>query len=271
MKFFSIRKNIYKHNLSEAKNRGENLIDMKHPYTSIKSIYYIETASLFLFLTQKVIKSPNFITLLYILCGVMGAFFIVLNPHNLIFYLGLFMVFTKGTFDWADGPLARRLNKTSFLGHALDVYGANVGDAAFRIAFVFYALTNYPEYMFLFPLFSFAILIPRFNVFSDFLYLQKIEKDYSDSNKKKIISKFKEGLRQKKKMNKILKLYNIYISFLDERARGVDFLLLILLFDKISDKDITFLILILSILIILRASVKYFATTYLAYKTYKDK
>ena len=72
-------------------------------------------------------------------------------------------------------------------------------------------------------------------------------------------------------MNKIVKLYNIYISFLDERARGVDLLLLILLFDAIANIDITFLLLILSLLIVLRASVKYFATTYLAYKTYKNK
>ena len=78
-------------------------------------------------------------------------------------------------------------------------------------------------------------------------------------------------MRQGKKMKKT-KLYNIYTSFLDARARSIDFLILILLIDGISDIDITFLLLILSALIILRraAIVEYVATTYLAFQNYKN-
>ena len=259
-----IRKKIY----SVQFERWKNILNINSPYSLIKAIYYIETASLFLFITQKIIKSPNFVTVLYILTGVFGAFLVIFSPHNCFFYLGLFMIFTKGTFDWADGALARRLNKTSFLGHALDVYGAHICDAAFKMAFVFYSMNYYPEYILLFSLFAFVLLITKFNTFSDLLYYKNIRDDHTIHDKKK--NNFEEDLRQGKKMKKITKLYNIYTSFLDARARSTDFLILILLIDGISDIDITFLLLILSALIILRAIVEYVATTYLAFQNYRN-
>ena len=263
--FFSIRKEIYVHNLSQ---QSDSLINVKYPYSSIKSIYYMETATIFLFLTQKIIKSPNIITFFYILTGVVGAFLISFSQNNFIFYLGLFMVFTKGTFDWADGALARRLNKTSFLGHALDEYGANICDAAFRVAFVFYTMNYYPEYILLFPLFAFILLITKFNTFSDLLYYKNFRNDHTLQDRKE--NNFEEDLRQGKKMKKIKKLYNIYTSFLDARARSTDFLILILLINRMPDIDTNFLLLVLSSLIILRAIVEYIATTYLAFQNYRN-
>ena len=98
-KYNKIRKTMYSVQLT----RWAHLINIKSPYTLIKAIYYMETASLFLFITQKIIKSPNFITFLYALTGVIGSF-LLLSSQETMFYIGIFMVFTKGTFDWADGP-----------------------------------------------------------------------------------------------------------------------------------------------------------------------
>ena len=270
MNLSAIRKDIYDHNYEWQKSRGERLIDIKYPYSSLKSIYYVETASLFLFLTQKFIKSPNFITFLYILFGVIGSFFISVSFNDVIFYIGIFMVFTKGTFDWADGVLARRLNKTSFIGHAFDVYGANICDGAFRISFVFYTFNKYPEYIFLFPICCFALLITRFNIFSDFLYLNNIKKNNLEIQKIYENKNFENEIKKNTKINKYLKIYKIYISFLDERARGIDFLLLILLLDKVFNLDVNIVLIFLSFLILLRSVIKYFATSYLAFKNYKD-
>ena len=72
-----IRRQIY----SVQFKRWKHILNIKAPYSLMKGIYYIETASLFLFLTQKIIKSPNFLTFLYILTGV-GAFLIILSPQN---------------------------------------------------------------------------------------------------------------------------------------------------------------------------------------------
>jgi hypothetical protein len=223
----------------------------------------METASLFLFITQNIIKSPNFITFLYAITGVIGA--LLLNSHNeIVFYLGIFMVFTKGTFDWADGPLARRLGKTSFLGHTLDTYGAYVSDAAFRLAFVYYALKYFPELMFLFPIFAFILLITDFRLFSDFQFL-KTTTDVENNRD----NDFEKKIRSQDGMVGLKKWYFRYIAFLDSRSRSIDSLLLILLIDFSFNYDLSILLLVLSIFMIIRAIIMYFAGVYFTFKVYR--
>jgi hypothetical protein len=262
--FMAIRDEIYHHNLSE----DGDLINFKSPYTLIKAVYYIETASIFLFITQAFIRSPNFITMLYVIAGVVGAF-LLNSEQSSLFNLGIFLVFTKGTFDWADGPLARHLNKTSFLGHSFDIYGAHVIDCAFRVTFVYYTLEYYPDLMFLFPVIAFILLITKFNLFSDFLYYKNNIDNTSDNGKKVRSNEFEEGLKDPKNIKGFTKLYYSYQSILDARARSIDFLLLILLIDNIYDYNISKLLLSLSVLIILRGIVMYAAGVYLAFKVYK--
>jgi phosphatidylglycerophosphate synthase len=265
MKHSLIRADIYKHNLSEY---GDSLINLRSPYTLIKAIYYMETASLFLFITQKIIKSPNFITFLYALTGVIGAF-LLHSSQEALFYIGIFMVFTKGTFDWADGPLARRLNKTSFLGHSLDTYGAHVSDAAFRVAFIYYTLGYFSELMYLFPILAFTLLVTDFRLYSDFQYL----KVATDTSKKQIRNNIfdadiRSGNMQK---NKLKKWYFRYTSFLDSRSRSIDSLLLVLLIDSIFSYDLSILLLTLSVLIVSRAIIMYVSGVYFAFNVYRER
>lgn len=265
MKFSLIRADIYKHNLSEF---GDSFINLRSPYTLIKSIYYIETASLFLFVTQKIIKSPNFITFLYALTGVMGSF-LFLSDQEMVFYTGIFMVFTKATFDWADGPLARRLNKTSFLGHALDEYGAYVSDTAFRVSFIYYTLGYFSELMYLFPIIAYILLITRFGLFSDYIYYKNKTEGQSEKDKKVRNKDLEEELKDSENIKGITKWYYRYVSFLDARARSIDSLLLILLIDRVFDYNLSELLLILSMLLVLRAVVIYIASMYSSFKVYK--
>ena len=261
IKLKNIRRKIY----NVQFKRFKNSLNIRSPYTFLKSIYYIETASLFLFITQKIIKSPNFVTILYILVGTFGAFLINHNDIN-IFYIGIFMVFTKGTFDWADGALARRLNKTSFLGHALDVYGAHFNDTAFRIAFCYYVIQNHTNYEFIFPILAFILSITKFNLFCDFQY-------FKDEQLKKKISYIKTF--SKKKFNKknskffIFKIYYDFISFLDARARSIDFLLLILFIDRCGYFDLSVFLVLILFLIVFRELIIYLAGIYKSYKEYE--
>jgi len=262
-KYKKIRKTMYSVQLT----RWAHLINIMSPYTLVKAVYYMETASLFLFMTQKIIKSPNFITILYILTGVVGAF-LLHSSQEMIFYIGIFMVFTKGTFDWADGPLARRLNKTSFLGHALDTYGAHVGDAAFRVAFVYYTLGHFPDFMFLFPMLAFLLLVTDFRLFSDFQYL----KVATDATKKQTRNNgFERDIRNEDKQSSGLKKwYFRYTSFLDSRARSTDSLLLVLFIDFTFAYDLSVLLLAISLLIVLRAIIMYLAGVYFSFKVYDE-
>ena len=264
--FSKIRGDIYSHNFQCY----GNLINFKSPYTLVKAIYYIETASLFLFLTQSIIRSPNFITVLYAITGVVGAF-LLNSEQNTFFYLGIFMVFTKGTFDWADGPLARSLNKTSFLGHTLDCYGAYISDLTFRLAFVYYVLVRNPYFIFLFPFFAFLLMAPDFRLFSDVQYLKRITGVDSSDTEVVRNSVFEEDLHDTKGIDgKFKKWYFRYTSFLDGRARSIDFLLLTLVIDSIYNYNSS-LLLILSILIILRSVVLYIAGVYFSFHVYSEK
>jgi hypothetical protein len=261
-----IRKEMYRVQLE----RWADLINFKSPYTLIKAIYYMETASFLLFTTQKIIKSPNFITFMYILTGLIGAF--LLNAsQEWLFYVGVFMFFTKGTFDWADGPLARRLNKTSFLGHALDCYGAYINDLAFRVAFVYYALVKNPDFTFLLPFCIFLLLIPDFRLFTDVQYLKRVTGVDSGDTKITRNSTFEKDLHNVDSINGGLKKwYFRYTSFLDGRARSIDFLLLTLIIDSVYNYG-SMLLLILSVLIILRSIVLYLAGVYFSFNVYSEK
>jgi len=245
-------------------NRWSHFINNKSPYTRIKSVYYIETASLFLFFTQKFIKSPNIITILYILSGVTGAC-LLNSSQNELFFIGIFLVFTKGTFDWADGALARRLNKTSFLGHVLDTYGSLVNDTVFRVAIIYYTLGYYPDLMFLLPVIAFTFFITKFSLFSDYMYSNMIK---LKSLKTIRNNKFDDIIQEPQKATGLAKWYYRYQYILDSRARSIDFLLLILIIDVLVDYDISGYLLILSILLVLRALITHIASIYYAFKTY---
>ena len=176
------------------------------------------------------------------------------------------MVFTKGTFDWADGPLARRLNKTSFIGHALDSYGAYISDVAFRISFVYFTLTYFPKFMFLFPIVSFILLATDFRLFTNSLYIAtNLNNDVSIRS-----TGFEEKLRDKNNRTGIAKLYFLYESFLDARSRNIDFLLLILFFEVAFDYNLQLVLLILSVLILLRSIVKFVASVYFVFNVYNE-
>ena len=267
-KYQEIRREMYRVQLKT----WDALINIKSPYTYLKAIYYMETASFFLFFTQSVIKSPNFVTFLYALTGVTGALLINIEQNSL-FYLGIFMVFTKGTFDWADGPLARRLNKTSFLGHALDCYGAYICDVSFRLSFIYYVLKNNPEFMGIFPLLAFILMVPDIRLFTDVQYLKNITgvnasipiKDKNFRN-----SSFEHTLHDTSDRDGKLKVwYFRYTAFLDGRARSIDFLLLVLLVDGIYDVN-SLILLALSFLILIRSFIIYCAGVYFINKVYSE-
>ena len=262
-KYTSIRKTMYNERYIEL----GNFINIKSPYTMVKTIYYIETSSFFLFATQKFVRSPNFVTFLYIFSGIIGAF-LLNSTQKEIFCFGVFLVFTKGTFDWSDGPLARRLNKTSYIGHVLDTYGAYVSDSAFRICFVYYTFSYFPNFIDLFPIFAFILLITKFNVFCDYMsYKNSPSMSSNKHQNKQFISKIKNP----QNATGFAKWYYKYQCLLDARARSIDFLLLILIIDNFLNYNTKYLLMCLSILLIFRALVIFSAGIYYTFQIYKYK
>jgi hypothetical protein len=266
MEYRSTRKILYERNLREH----GNLINKKNPYTYLKSIFYMEIAVGFLFLTQKIIKNPNTITLMYIFSGLIGA--ILLNSTDVVKFIGIWLIFSKGVFDWADGTLAKYNNKKSFLGHVLAVYGGILSDVAFRAAFIYYTLSHYQlDLLFLFPVFMFILMMTDFRLYSDFQYLKKIT-DVGELKQDCHIrnNEFEQSVRIQDDSSNLKKWYFRYISFLDSRARSIDSLLLVLLIDFTYNYDLSMLLLTLSLLIILRAIIMYIAGVYFSFKVYDE-
>lgn len=255
----SIRRQIY----NEQVPRWSLPRAVRSPYTYFKTIYYIESAAAFLFFTQGVVKRPNFITLLYILTGVFGAFFILVDDV-IYFMVGVFMVFTKGTFDWADGPLARRIGRTSLLGHVLDVYGAYITDVAFRLAFVYYTLLAYPTALGWFPIIAFILMVTKLNFFADIIVSQ-----VAPANEPSKLADRQLSLRSEDNSKRLKIWYFRFESFLDARARSVDSLLLLLLLNYIYDNRFSLLLLVVSGLILFRAVVLHFAATFYSFQLFK--
>jgi len=257
--FLKIRNELYEVQFT----RWKHLLNFRSPYSLLKAIYYIETASFFLFTTQRIIKSPNLVTFFYILSGLLGAVLIHSSDSDL-FLIGLFLVFTKGTFDWADGPLARRLNKTSFIGHALDVYGAYLNDLAFRVSFIFFTIKYFPDLSFLLPIFLFIVVTGKFSQHADILFSQKEESQSEKNNS--FIQEVENPIQSKG----LIKWYFIYEAFLDSRARSIDFLLLMLLLNYLFESYMPILLLVLSLLIVLRSIISHIASLYYVFNVYNS-
>ena len=111
MKFQIIRKNNYRDRIKSAKKFNPP-IDIKNwssnPYTFLKSIYYIETSSLIVYLSQFIKITPNQLTAIYIIMGFFAGLLLSLN-NEILNITALILFFTRGTFDWSDGVLARIL------------------------------------------------------------------------------------------------------------------------------------------------------------------
>ena len=105
------------------------------------------------------------------------------------------------------------------------------------------------------------------------LFKQTIKCSNIVSHQKKKISYIKTF--SKKKFNKknskffIFKIYYDFISFLDARARSIDFLLLILFIDRCGYFDLSVFLVLILFLIVFRELIIYLAGIYKSYKEYE--
>ena len=106
----------------------------------------ISTYLIYLFLRTSL--SANFISLIYIILSPLG-FFLVISGSKTIVVLGLVIFFFKSLFDYVDGYIARYRRQTTMKGHALDVYGAFVGDIFFKTSIGLFIFNKYDDVFYL--------------------------------------------------------------------------------------------------------------------------
>jgi phosphatidylserine synthase len=195
------------------------------PYSYLKARYYMFFASVLVYFLQNRSIHPITITKIYVFSGFLGAILLA-TPIIEAHFLAIFLIFSKGIFDWADGQLARLNGKTSLTGHVLDIYGAIIHSVTFTIG-----LGIYQYYYFDFnELFLMALWIYPFCYGT---LLTKFSNQYIlDAISAKSL---KEHVGASKTASSVKASYPVIFNFLnsllDDRSRTIDLVLLIILIE----------------------------------------
>lgn len=235
MTLSEIRKIRYDYTVDYDNSLGIDINDWKkNPYTWFKSRFYIEFSSMLVFLLLKTRIHPNTITLIYALCGFVGGVLLAI-PNNITIFLGIFIFFSKGILDWSDGLLARITNRTSAKGAVLDPWGALINSIGFQVGLGIYVALNSGNIIYLYL--TVIILALRAADLRPYTYqhfaYEMIHGSYGDKIETK--SKIQENnFKIERNSEKSLrKLMNFIRDFLDDRARSVDLICLLILIELI--------------------------------------
>jgi phosphatidylglycerophosphate synthase len=228
-----IRKYHHKGQILKLRSMGIPLNFFKSPYTYLKSMYIIETSAILVFLLQNTKVTPNSITWIFVSLGLLSGLFLASNNDTLIF-IGLIILFTNSTFDWADGLLARIKNKTSNLGSLLDTWGGLVCAYSYLLGFGIYLYNKDNDQLFI--ILTFFILLTRALDLKDYAYhyamyqLSKVNR----KDKFNFIKKLNVGSKTfyKKSKFSILNYVKLFMqNFIDERSRTVDIIIILIFID----------------------------------------
>ena len=225
----------------------------KNPYTFLKARFYMESSAVLVYILLKTKVKPNTVSIIYGLLGIVTGILLSI-PNNYTIFIALIIAFTKGILDWSDGHLARITGQTSLTGHILDAYGALLNSLGFQIGLGMYVAYRADALLFyyLVPLLLF------FRAGSIIRYSKAIlfEEISSENN----VSLFQDNDSQGKNQDNINinslersygKYKNLFMGFLDDRARSVDLICLIILLEIVFPINISWLVFLLIV-------VKYF-------------
>ena len=222
-------KELYDQQFTFNSKQSPYIINFWHnPYSFLKARYYMGLASGIVYFLQGSSVTPNQITKLYMLWGVLAGLLIAIGTSHTL-SVGIFMVFSKGVLDWTDGHIARLKNKTSLTGHILDVYGARVNSLMFVTCLGFYQYTLHDEdtlfliLAIIYPL-AFSMQLHRFAY--KYLYEEL-------SNKGLTVETTPDGTRKERTIRNS-RYAKFLINFLDDRSRTTDFVCLLIVLEQMT-------------------------------------
>ena len=254
LSFTQLRKYNYDYYRRDELVNIANIDDWKFsPYSCFKARIFIELSTILAFLLQRTKVSPNQITYLYTLLGVIGGILLSLNEQNLII-VGCLIFYFKGALDWTDGVIARLKGQTSSIGHILDAWGSVVGHLCFVSGLTVYCYNLTNNILYLFILICFLMF--KSLDFKEYLYKQSFYEINSNSqNIEKEILNNNQIVKKKDSF-----IYVIIKSFMDERARTTDSVILIILLNLIYDLEM--IIELIVFLYLLKSLVMFFGHIY---------
>jgi len=217
------------------------------PYTWFKARFYMEASAVLVYFLLKTKIKPNTVTIVYGLLGLLGGVLLAV-PTNEAVFIAVVIFFSKGILDWSDGHLARIRGQTSVTGSILDSYGALLGALGFQMGLGFYVAQKSETILFyylipLIPLFyagrlhSFAFS----ELFTKHITSEKI-KEYRKKNPSNAATKLDNEELSDSPPKKYGMAYGFIRNFLDDRARTVDLVCLLILLEIFTSIFITWII-----------------------------
>lgn len=211
---------------------GEDLDDYrKYPYSAVKARIYIEVAAVLVSVLQYTKIQPNHITISYALLGPISIFLVFLDNDISYFIALLCFVFLKAFLDWSDGALARIRDNCTSLGAILDSWGAIVNSYSFQICIGLYVFNNTGNLVFL----CLIIVV----LFLRAIDLKKFKTQFLGQTVIEGVVEKGESKNKRVDTTSIPRNSRLYIAFLlctkvlDDRARVVDTILFLILFERI--------------------------------------
>lgn len=214
---------LYRQQVKSNGDRSAYINDFKgSPYSYVKARYYMFFASVIVYFLQNRSIHPVSVTKLYVFFGFLAALLLAIPERNAHF-LAIFLIFSKGILDWADGHLARLKNKISLTGHVLDVYGAVIHSITFMIGLGIY------QYYY-FELNEFFLMAIWIYPFCYGTLLTKFSNQYIlEALSAKMLMNHK-GVAQRSLTvrESYFNIYTFFTKFLDDRSRTIDLVLVII-------------------------------------------
>ena len=206
-----------------------------NPYSYLKARYYMFFSTIIVYFLQNTSVHPNTITKLYIICGFLAATLLAI-PVKEAHIFAIFLIFSKGILDWADGFLARIKEKTSLTGHVLDVYGATIHSLTFVVSLGIYEYFYFDENiiflmaLFIYP-FCYGTLLTKFShqYVLDQITAKNFQNHTSSTQSSPSIKESHKGA------------FNFFTVFLEDRSRTIDLVLVLLLVEYLGGPALSWL------------------------------
>ncbi len=230
-----IRHDLYFHNRKYAHENGEDMDDFaSYPYTFLKSRFYIECAAIIVSALQLTRIKPNQLTFFGAALGPLCiTCFYLASLHA--YLLGLFIiVFLKGVIDWSDGALARVKGSCSELGAVLDSWSATVNSYSFQICIGLFVYNMTGDTLFI--LLSIATIFVRAADLRLFVHATIGAEFFSGVDLSARMIGSESGARRfVANKSRLAVPFQIVTKVLDDRARMVDFICLLILIELILE------------------------------------
>ncbi len=238
MNYKNIRKLIYKNRIKISSIATSDMNKWhKMPYTALKSKIFYEISSVLVFLLQYTSIKANWISLTYAALAIIAGILLSSGIDNMIL-AGLVIIFFKSILDWMDGDIARLKKQTSELGDLIDAWAGLVGYYSFLIGLGMYLFNATQEIHFIYVMIL-IIMIKSLDL-KDYAYHRIMYSFYKKNTlPQKIKNKGKKITQKKNNIpNTLIILKNFFQNFLDNRAKTIDFICLIILIELIYDQII---------------------------------